>query len=125
MKIDILGVQGRGNPETEEIWFMVKEDTNAKFYMVADTTYKNGTEISNKLRHTYKFPDQKLDKGDSICLHTKKGMYHTQPNKNKKTLHHFYWGLDEDIWNKTGDIAYLYFITDSIREKIENVNYNY
>lgn len=125
MNIKVLGVQGRGSVETEELWLIVEADDNLVNYMVTDTTYDSKGDVSNKYRHNHRFGKLSVEKGDSICLHTKQGVYSSQKNGNKKTLHHIYWGLNEHIWNKKEDKAYIYKIADLSITTLIEVNYSY
>jgi len=108
MDVKIDKVIDYGTHDSERVLFNVVADCDLGRYMVADSTFNKEDVISNKLRHTYWFPDGNVKKGDKVVLYTKEG-------KNTKTdisggsnkLHTFYWNLKSSVWNNTGDAAVL------------------
>lgn len=59
MKAKIRGVIDLGTHSSERVIIDIQEDTNLHFFMVMDTTYIGDTHISNKLRHTHWFVNQR------------------------------------------------------------------
>ena len=70
------------------------------------------------MRHPYWFPDQKVKKGDTVVLYTRKGTYNTKTKSNGTTSHFFYWGLNNNVWNDEGDIALLFHIDNWQASKV-------
>jgi hypothetical protein len=103
MKLKIRSIIDSGH-KTERIIIDVIQDTDIGKYLILDSTYKAPGLISNKVRHPYWFPDLKVKKGDTIILHTKKGV-RCSKMKDNHTEHCFFWGLDNNIWTNDGDCA--------------------
>ncbi|TFF19874.1 hypothetical protein E3C22_19620 [Jiella endophytica] len=106
MKIFIKNLVENGNIDEERIIFTAKDDCNLFSYLVTDTTYEDSGAVSDKLRHTYFFPDHEVRKGDLISLRTGVGndiVY----DKGGKKIHRFHWGLRRPVWNNSGDRAML------------------
>ncbi|MGC4038409.1 MAG: hypothetical protein QM764_20765 [Chitinophagaceae bacterium] len=110
MKLKIRTITDHGH-DSERIAIDVEQDTNLNEYILLDTTYKNG-QLSNKDRHPYLFPDQKVKKGDVVVLLTKKGINTTESKANGSVIYFFYWGLDSNVWNNDGDSASLLHIDE-------------
>lgn len=116
MKVKIRNVVDFDTLDSERIILDVVDDTDIGYYMIADSTYTADDKISNKVRHTYWFPDQKVKKGDVVVLYTKKGT--NKPKKEKDhTIYFYYWGLDKSIWNDEGDCALLFEIAEWSHKK--------
>ncbi|MBQ3715292.1 MAG: hypothetical protein IJM92_09460 [Fibrobacter sp.] len=111
MDLSIRAIRDAGSKELERIVLRVREDCNVGDFLIMDTTY-NGTHISNKLRHTYWFPDKDVRKGDLVVLYTKEGKISEKVNLSGNTSHFFYWNLKETVWNKDEDCAVLFSISE-------------
>ena len=112
MDLKILGIFGQDTND-ERLTLDVLNDCNIKNYIIMDTTYDDDESISNKWRHALHLPDIMVKKGDQVKIYTRKGKNRTvRAKSNACDLHFVYWGLDGNIWNKEGDIAYLYEIAD-------------
>lgn len=106
LALKILGVHNQGNQLEEFVLLQALADVDIGPYGIADSTYVSASTISNRLRHTYWFPDKKVSKGALILLRTCEGKdgpikYGDQP------AHRFFWGLKTSVWNDTGDCAVL------------------
>ncbi len=110
MKFKLLYVKGSGDLSDERIILKALSKEDIGRYMLCDTTYNEDGSVSNKLRHTFWFPDMVAEKGDFIALYTKKGANTQHNNKAKTTTHFLHWGLDTTVWNKEGDGAVLFEI---------------
>jgi hypothetical protein len=62
MKAVIRNIVDNGNHD-ERLVIDITEDTHIGEYLVLDSTYTADGVISNKVRHPYWFPDQKVKKG--------------------------------------------------------------
>ena len=118
MKLVIKYVKEHGDLQGERIVLKALEDIEVGNYMIADTTYMNESEVSNKLRHPFWIPDKHVGKGDLIVIYTKKGRDTTKNNESGNKTHFFYWGLRDTIWNKDGDAAVVFAIKDWTTEKV-------
>jgi hypothetical protein len=112
MKVEIIGVHGQGDFDEEYVSLQVLEDCDIGHYVIADSTYFDNGKISNKVRHTYWFPDKQVKKDDIVTLWTKPGTNTTGTSKSGKPLHRFFWDLKEAVWNDEGDCAVLLEISD-------------
>lgn len=109
MKLEIRSIHGHGKATEEYVIIDVLSDCDAKYYMVADTTYQSGG-ISNKVRHTHWFYPAALKKGDVLVLHTGTGTDRSDQQTNGATYHQRFWGLKSAVWNDDGDGALLFEI---------------
>lgn len=107
MKIKIVRVRDNGDHATERIVLKALSTTDVGSYILCDSTYTEDDQVSNRLRHTFWFPDQVVNAGDFIVVHTRKGRSNRTANKSGTTTHNFYWGLDVTVWNEDGDAAVL------------------
>lgn len=110
MNIQIKYVKDAGILSKERIILKTLRDDNIGDYIIADTTYKSGGEVSNKLRHMFWIPDKKVKKDDLIVIYTKTGNDKSVQNESGNQTHFFYWGLEETIWNKNEDNAIIFHI---------------
>lgn len=107
MDVKIISVHGQGDFDSEYVLLQVTADCDVGKYQLCDTTYTDDDKVSNKLRHTYWFPDKAVKKGDLVSLWTKSGKNTTAKNNSGTTIHRFYWGLGKAVWNNDGDCAVL------------------
>jgi len=112
MKAKIISIHSHGDFDKEYVLIQVLEDCDIGKFLVADSTYTSDSQISNKLRHTYWFPDRATEKGDLVSLWTKPGTNTTDKNSSGTTVHRFFWGLKTAVWNNEGDCAVLQEIRD-------------
>lgn len=112
MKLKIIGIDNSGSLDDECVKLEAMEDCNLGDYMIADCTYVDEHEISNKARHNFFFPDWNVKKGDEILLWTH-GDFNPQTTKKFGiAIHQFSWNFNEQIWNNKGDCAFLCEIAD-------------
>lgn len=111
MDMSIKYIRDAGNEKLERIVLKVCEDCNVGDFLIMDTTYA-GDHISNKLRHTYWFPDKEVKEGDLVVLYSKEGTISEKKNPSGHTSHFFYWNLKETVWNKDEDCAVLFSISE-------------
>lgn len=114
MKLNITKIFDPKNYDAERVLLEVTEDCNLHFFIIIDTTYYPTTKrISNKLRHTYWFPNQDVLAGDTVALYTKKGINTARKNPDGiTTTYTLYWGLGNSVWNNDGDAAVLFEISE-------------
>ncbi len=106
MSITIKYIKNNGLEKDERIIFEVTEKCNIWDYLVFDTTYAaNG--VSNKLRHTYWFPDREVEEWDLIVLYTKKGKDTFKNNISWNKTWFYYWWLEKPILNDLKDCILL------------------
>lgn len=108
MRVNILHVKNGGDINKERIVLKALTRVDIGSFVLADTTYNKDETVSNKLRHTFWFPDKIIEKDDFIVLYTTSGLDRQHNNKVNTTTHCFFWGLDQTIWNKSGDGAVLF-----------------
>jgi hypothetical protein len=112
MKLEIRFVKDHGDLKNERIVLKTLGDINVGTYMISDTTYHSDESISNELRHVFWIPDKDVKQGDLIVVYTKSGKNKTVENESGNSTHFFYWGLERTIWNKNGDAAVLFSLSD-------------
>lgn len=117
MDLEIVKVELEGN---EYIALKASRACDLTSYVIKDSTYKNigGKRIiSNKRTNTFWFSDHYqeyiVNAGDYIFLFTGHGKYSWFYNNVGTTTHNFFWNLDVEVWNNTGDYAHLVKIENS------------
>ncbi len=114
MKVNIRIIKDKGELSKERLVLKVLGTTEIGQYLVCDTTYNDDDSVSNHLRHVFWFPDKIVETDDYVVLYTKKGRDKQYKNKSGSITHAFYWGLNKTVWNKKGDGAVLFRISDWI-----------
>lgn len=112
MNVKIRTIRDNGIANKERLVLQVLRDDDIGYYIVFDTTFTGEGAVSNKVRHSYWFPDKKVRARDLVVLYTKIGIQSEKQNRDGTTSHFFYWGLDKTIWNKKGDCAVLLEVKD-------------
>lgn len=112
MDLRIIAINKKGKENEEHVSLIADNDCNLVNFMIADTTYGSSGKESNKLRHVYWFPSQKIKKGDVVLLFTGQGKDIKHDDKNG-TGYIFHWGLNEGVWNDDKDTAILFYISDA------------
>lgn len=107
MKIQIISVHNHGDVTKEYVLLRVLEDCDVGRYILADSTYTSDGKVSNKVRHTYWFPDKQVKKGELLSVQTRSGQNSSSQNNSGVPIHHFYWNLKSAVWNDEGDCAIL------------------
>jgi len=101
------------NTDNERIILDIIGDTDIGEYVIFDTTYHSSTnQVSNKMKHSFWFPDQKVKIGDVVVLYTKSGKQSSTKNANGAISYFFFWGLNSKIWNNLGDCAILLHVDE-------------
>jgi len=108
MDIKIVKIHNQGGSEEEYVSLKVVNDCDTGEFILADTTYTSDGKISAKLRHTFWLPDEDVEAGDFIRIHTGIGKDRSASNTGGSTTHHFYWGLKKSVWNDDEDCAMLF-----------------
>lgn len=118
MELDIVGVF-RSTNESEYLELMVtSEEANLKDYAVTDSTFDENGDHSNKQRHFFKFPQQKVIKDQKIYLFTNPQNWSQGASDNSGNLY-YSWNLNHEVWNNNGDTAVIIKI-----EKIKSKKVN-
>ncbi len=107
MKLKIISVHNHGDFDKEYALLRAEEDCDVGHFILADSTYLENGKVSNKVRHTYWFPDKAINKGDLVSLWTRSGENITTETDTGTPLHRFYWNLKSAVWNDNGDCAVL------------------
>ena len=105
---------GKKGEDDEYILFHANEDCNLRDYLVHDDTFNADGEISNKLRHMYRFNRTVIaKKGEYVALYVKQKGVYTKGTIGSSICHLFYWGLDVSVFNNAGDHLYLLRIAET------------
>ena len=97
MNVKLLRIRDKSDLDNERVVILVLADCNIGDYVLFDTTY-DGDKVSNKLRHSYWFPDKKVFEGDKVILYTKNGQNKVKTNNSGNKSHFFYWNLERTVW---------------------------
>lgn len=111
MSLQIVQIVDRGQPNRERLHLRVMADTNLQYFLVLSTSYLTPAAISNIPRHTYWFAPKLVRAGDEVVLITGHGTPIEAPNPSGSTIHYFYWGLPQTVWNTTGECAVVLEVT--------------
>ena len=118
MKLTIQSVKEHGDLKKERIILKALDNVDIGNYMIADTTYVDDEQISNKLRHTYWLPDVKVNKDDLIVIYTKVGNESIKENKSGSKTYFFYWELGRTVWNQNEEAAAIFHINNWVSKKV-------
>jgi hypothetical protein len=113
MKLEILSIKGHGDAKEEYVMLYANEAVDLGDYAIVDTTFNKKGNVSNVMRHYYRFPKgHTIKKGEYVSLWTCKGEDQTgQKTNGGKPLHRFYWGSSAAIWNDDNlDVAELLLV---------------
>lgn len=107
---------GKKGENDEYILFYASNDCNLKDYLVHDNTFDSDGDLSNKLRHMYRFNrNVTIKAGEYVALYTRKKGEYKVGNLGDAVCHLFYWGLDVSVFNAAGDHLYLLKIAETKR----------
>lgn len=115
MELEIVSIDNGANGDDECVAMMALKDCELGDYMICDSTYFEDHSISNMSRHTYFFVPWKVKAGHHVVLWTGSDGVDDKPKTiehDGAVIHHFFWGLNEQIWNNDGDCALLVKISD-------------
>lgn len=116
MNLVFKKIENKGTEE-EYLLFRAEKDCNLSNYLLHDDTFNADGELSNKLRHMYRFPRSvKVAKDEYVKLYIKKkGKYRLGEYGflKQSPCHIFYWGLDTSVFNEDGDHLYLLRIAET------------
>jgi len=113
MDLKVMSVHGQGDKTEEAVVLRVLKNCNLKGYMILDETFDAKGKVSNKHRHVYDFPDLEVKKDEYVFLMTRVGTNVRGKAKNGEPAHYFYWGLNNSVWNDSGDTVHLLKIEDA------------
>jgi hypothetical protein len=119
MQLHILRVQAHGADETLRLCAIDRCDLH--HYLIADATYTAPGCVSNKMPHTYWFPEHPVGPGDHIILHTGTGTNQTRTTPAGQIEHHFYWNLSTQVWNNHGDHVTLFKLERWLTQAVGNI----
>ena len=118
MKVKIRGVVDGKSLNDEMLVIDIIEDTDMGQYLVMDSTYQSDRTVSNKFRHIYWFPTQKVKKKDVVVLYTKHGN-DSIAKKEDFNIYFFYWNVGNCVWNNDGDCTVLLHCDELIHKSIK------
>lgn len=119
MKLKLISISNHGDYNKEFVDLLATSDCQIGEHILADTTYKNENTVSNKLRHTYWFPNKEIKSGEYVRIFTGSGSAGTVISPNGSTIHKLYWGLKTAVWNDEGDSAVLMQIAEWKAHKVK------
>lgn len=112
MELKIVSVHNRGDFDEEYVVLKAVKDCDIGHYMLADSTYTDSGALSNKLRHTYWFPNKKILRENYVSVWTKSGKDTKGEMKDGTPIHRHFWNLKTAVWNNEGDCAVLIHTPD-------------
>lgn len=92
--------------EEERIVIHVLVDTDIGDYILLQTGFNPKTEnVTIATYHSFWFPYKRVNNGDFVVVYTMGGTnsekkFERGEEQDKGTVHFFYWGLEDPIWNK-------------------------
>ncbi len=98
MRLQILGIADRGQPNLERLQMSVLQPANLGFYVALLTHYQQPTAISNGQLTAFWFPNQLVKPGDTIVLFSGAGQAQQRLEQNGSTTYFYYWGLPNTVW---------------------------
>jgi hypothetical protein len=114
----IVTLQNEGGPEAEFVFLRALEKCNLGHFILADNTFGPRGLLSNKLRHVFGFPAQELQADDYVMLHTTQGNSHKSMTDSGSPVYHYYWGLNQSVWNDNGDTMHLLDVRNGISKTV-------
>lgn len=106
MRVEIDGIENRGEPGEERLVLRVLEDTDLSYFVVLASRSTPGDRgVYAGAVGAYWFPSTEVSSGDRVFLYTGPGAAQNEPNDYGGTDWFFYWGLDETIWAYGKDTA--------------------
>jgi len=93
----------QGEHDEERVMIKVLEDCDLSNFIIADHTFDEKRQQSDKIRHTFWFPKQPVKAGDIIFVYTKDGRDRSFSNSTNTTSYAYFWDIDTSIWNDTYD----------------------
>lgn len=118
MKVKINRIKNQGDQAKEFVTIEVLQDCDIGDYILSDSSYTEDGSISNKLRHVYWLPDQKVKAGDFIQIYTGQGKSGSFKNKAGSITYKFYWGLNKPVWNDERDCAVVFEISAWVHKSV-------
>lgn len=112
MRIQIRSIREPGVPEKERLVLDAVQPDDIGHYVVFSTRILPSDAVSVRVRHTFWFPDQRVQPGDVIVLYTKKGRKSERKNKDGSTSYFFYWNQDTPLWGESDMTAVVAFIEE-------------
>lgn len=110
---------GKKGQKDEYILFYAEDDCFLHDYLIHDNTFDADGDISNKLRHMFRFPHLSVKKGQYVALYTQKGGQYNlgscTHNSKRYDCHMFYWGANTNVFNQEGDNLYLLLISQTTK----------
>ena len=103
MSLKIESVVNGESPDAEYVRIKVLDTVNIEGYAIVDRTFDAKGNLSNEFRHIFVFPSTVVEKGDWIRLYSGKNAYKAVRNlQDTASIHKFYWGADNCVWNNNG-----------------------
>ena len=105
MKLQIVRIAERGLANKERLHLSVLQETNLSYYAVLLSRYVTPASIANGSLAGFWFPNQLVRAGDQVILFSGPGTQTAQRQANGTTIHFFYWGLPNTVWNHSSNCA--------------------
>jgi len=104
---------GKKGEDDEYVLFYANEECNLCDYLVHDDTFNADGELSNKLRHMFRFNRNVVaKKGEYVALYVKRAGSYSKGAIGTSVCHLFYWGLGVSVFNNAEDHLYLLKIAE-------------
>lgn len=107
MKLQIVRIADRGQPNRESLHLHVLQPTNLSYYVALYTHYQSPTVIANGLLTAFWFPGEDVRPGDTIVLFSGNGQPQQRLEPNGSTTHFYYWGMPNAIWHHPANCVML------------------
>lgn len=116
MNLEVNGIFSRGTDE-ERVSMTVIKDTNLKNFMLVDMSFNKKSQLSEKGKHVFCFPELEVKKGDYLILYTRplsEGQMYNFARKDDLNYHFFSFGFDSrySIWKNIESSVSMFEIAD-------------
>lgn len=102
MNVQISQIVDKGKLADERVIIKVLTQTDIGRYAIFRSGKdSSNTGITNKVTHTYWFPDGTVNPGDYVVLYTKAGVASEKKGHDGSTIRFYYWGLGTTLWENT------------------------
>jgi hypothetical protein len=104
MKISISGIYNRGDITNERVHFRADTDIDLSFFVLFDTAFMVGTQVSAGNHGAFWFGPRAIPRGDHVVVYTRVGNPSTE-KKDGVTYHFLFRGWDVPLYTEVNRCA--------------------
>lgn len=110
MSLEIIFVHDQGDHDTEHVLLKARANCRLSDFLLADGRHPDEAPAPDRIRHTYWFPETRIQAGTYISVWTKRGKDTLGEMADGTPVHRFYWNRPESVWNGVGEHVLLFQI---------------